>query len=136
MALELTGTIKEIFDTQTFTSGFSKREFVITTQEQYPQQVKFEMTKDRADIIESLAIGDLVRVSFNVRGNEYQGKYYVSLQGWKVEKNPVAEDVTGGGATTRRTTTVSEPKETATPTIINHTPTTPFTESIEDDLPF
>ncbi len=135
MALELTGTIKEIFDTQTFTSGFSKREFVITTQEQYPQQVKFEMTKDRADIIESLAIGDLVRVSFNVRGNEYQGKYYVSLQGWKVEKNPVAEDVTVV-TPPRRTTTVSEPKETATPTTTNHTPTTPFTESIEDDLPF
>lgn len=135
MALELTGTIKEIFDTQTFTSGFSKREFVITTQEQYPQQVKFEMTKDRADIIESLAIGDLVRVSFNVRGNEYQGKYYVSLQGWKVEKNPMAEDVTGGAAP-RRTTTVSEPKETATPTVTNHTPTTTLPESIEDDLPF
>lgn len=135
MALELTGTIKEIFDTQTFTSGFSKREFVITTQEQYPQQVKFEMTKDRADIIESLAIGDLVRVSFNVRGNEYQGKYYVSLQGWKVEKNPVAEEVTGGAAP-RRPSSVSEPKETATTPVTNHTPSTSFPESIEDDLPF
>ena len=62
MALEISGTIKEIFETQTFTSGFSKREFVITTQEQYPQQVKFEMTKDRADIIDSLAIGDFVKV--------------------------------------------------------------------------
>ena len=135
MALELTGTIKEIFDTQTFTSGFSKREFVITTQEQYPQQVKFEMTKDRADIIESLAIGDLVRVSFNLRGNENQGKYYVSLQGWKVEKNPVAEEVAGVSAP-RRPSNNNESRE-ATPTnMTNHTSATPFPESIEDDLPF
>ena len=35
--MELGGRIKVIFDTQTFDSGFKKREFVVTTQEQYPQ---------------------------------------------------------------------------------------------------
>jgi hypothetical protein len=27
-----------------------------------------------------------VEVSFNVRGNEYNGKYYVNLQAWKLNK--------------------------------------------------
>jgi len=134
MALEITGTIKEIFDTQTFTSGFSKREFVITTQEQYPQQVKFEMTKDRADIIESLSIDDFVKVSFNIRGNEYQGKYYVSLQGWKVEKNPSMEE--SSSTAPKKQFTPNESKDYSPSQASVSTSSAPLTESIEDDLPF
>ena len=53
MDLEIKGTIKEIMDLQTFDSGFIKREFVITTKEQYPQDVKFEVTKDKAETFET-----------------------------------------------------------------------------------
>ena len=134
MALEISGTIKEIFETQTFTSGFSKREFVITTQEQYPQQVKFEMTKDRADIIDSLAIGDFVKVSFNIRGNEYQGKYYVSLQGWKVEKNPVMEEA--GSVVPKKPLVSHDANDYSTVPTSTSTSSGPLKESIEDDLPF
>ena len=84
--LTLIGKIKEISDTQTFSSGFAKREFVITTNEQYPQDVKFEIVKDKCDELNNHRPDDNIKVSFNVRGNEYQGKYYVSLQAWKIEK--------------------------------------------------
>lgn len=82
--LELTGTVKEIFETQTFESGFQKRELVITTQEQYPQDVKLEFVQDKIDLLDRYNVGDLVKVGFNIRGNEFKGKYYVSLQGWKI----------------------------------------------------
>lgn len=83
--LKLTGTIKQIGDLQTWDSGFSKVEFVITTVEQYPQDVKFEALKEKADnLIKFNKVGEVVDVSFNVRGNEYNGKYYVNLQAWKV----------------------------------------------------
>ena len=51
MELIVTGKIKLINDTQTFASGFSKREFVVTTAEQYPQDIKFETIKDDFVII-------------------------------------------------------------------------------------
>ena len=86
MSLQLTGTIKVIFQTETYPSGFTKREFVVTTKEQYPQDVKFELVKDKTAILDSLREGQEVTVHFNLRGSEYQGKYFVSLQGWKVEK--------------------------------------------------
>jgi len=86
MELKIDGKIKVVYDTQTWDSGFSKREFVITTQEQYPQDVKFEAVKDRTALLDGLNEGDDVSVSFNVRGNEYNGKYYVNLQAWKLEK--------------------------------------------------
>lgn len=86
MSHELTGTIKVIFDTQTFPSGFSKREFVVTTQEQYPQDVKFEAIKEKADMLDAYNEGEQVTVKFNIRGNEYNGRYYVNLQSWQMSK--------------------------------------------------
>ena len=85
-AYDMEGTIKLINETQTFNSGFTKREFVITTDDdRYPQSVKFESVKDKIAQLDGLAPGQRVKVTFDIRGNEYNGKYYVSLTAWKVE---------------------------------------------------
>lgn len=84
--LVIKGKVKEIFETQTYSSGFAKREFVITTNEQYSQDVKFEVLKEKCDLLNKFSKGNNLEVSFNVRGNEYQGKYYVSLQAWQINK--------------------------------------------------
>ena len=85
MELILNGTIKVVNETQTWDSGFSKREFVVTTKEQYPQDVKFEVVKDKCSLFDDkFKVGDDVDVSFNVRGNEYMDKFYVNLQAWKI----------------------------------------------------
>lgn len=89
MNLQLTGTIKTIGEKQVFDSGFQKVEFVITTNdEKYPQDVKFEIVQDKVDdFLKYNKVGSSVDVDFNVRGNEYNGKYYVSLSAWKVFKS-------------------------------------------------
>jgi hypothetical protein len=89
MSLQLTGTIKLIGEKQTFDSGFQKVEFVIATNdEKYPQDVKFEIVQDKVDdFLKYNKVGASVDVSFNVRGNEYKDKYYVSLAAWKVFKS-------------------------------------------------
>jgi hypothetical protein len=96
MDLQLQGTIKVVYDTQTFDSGFSKREFVVTTQEQYPQDVKFEVLKDKTTLLDTYRVGDSVNVHFNIRGNEYNGKYYVNLQAWKMSKAGAEQPAAGG----------------------------------------
>ena len=90
MSLQLNGTVKAIFGTQTFDSGFAKREFVITTKEQYPQDVKFEVVKDKCSLLDGYKVGQSLTVHFNIRGNEYNGKYYVNLQAWKIEAEQAA----------------------------------------------
>ena len=81
MSLQLNGTIKLIGEKQVFDSGFQKVEFVLTTNdEKYPQDVKFEIVQDKVDdFLKYNKVGSVVDVDFNVRGNEYQGKYYVSF---------------------------------------------------------
>ena len=83
--MDIEGSIKLILEAQSFSSGFQKREFVVTTKEQYPQDVKFELVKDRVDLIAPYKTGDQIKVHFNVRGNEYNGKYFVNLQAWRIE---------------------------------------------------
>jgi hypothetical protein len=117
MELKLNGKIKLISDTQTWDSGFSKREFVITTQEQYPQDIKLEFVKEKSSLLDSYKAGEDVEVAFNVRGSEYNGKYYVNLQAWKINKM---------GATTN----AAPPMPEAPNTVLEHN------DSEEDDLPF
>jgi len=101
MELKINGKVKVIMETQTFDSGFSKREFVITTQEQYPQDVKLEFVKDKCALLDSVKVGQDVDVSFNVRGNEYNGRYFVNLNAWKIDSSetpnaPVETPITEG----------------------------------------
>lgn len=86
MSYELTGTVKEIFPEQTFASGFNKREFVINDgAEKFPQDIKFECLKERVELVGKLKQGDQVKVSFDINGREWNGKYFVNLVAWKVE---------------------------------------------------
>ena len=84
--MEIVGKIKVINETQTFDSGFQKREIVVTTEETYPQDIKLEFTKDKCSILDQYKVGQDVKVSFNLRGNEYNDKYYVNLQAWRIEE--------------------------------------------------
>jgi len=83
---EASGTIKVIFDEQSFPSGFTKREFVVTTEaDKYPQDLKFELVKDKCGMISPFEQGQRVTVNFDIRGNEYNGRYFVNLSAWKIE---------------------------------------------------
>lgn len=79
------GTIKEIMETQTWDSGFKKREIVITSDDKFPQEVKFEFLKDSTLILDNVNVGDEVIINFSIRGNEYNGKYYVNLNGQTID---------------------------------------------------
>ena len=71
--------------TQEFSGGFRKRELVITTEGDYPQDIKLEVVKDKCDLLDRLSLGQTIKVGFNIRGNEFGGKYYNNLQAWKIE---------------------------------------------------
>lgn len=96
-SFEMEGTVKVIEDIQSFASGFTKREFVIEVEDgKFPQSIKFECVKDKTALIDQFQIGDPVKVFFDIRGNEYKGKYYVNLNAWKLER-PGAGGGGGGG---------------------------------------
>lgn len=88
--MELNGTIKLVRDTQEVSSSFKKREFVITTEEQYPQDIQLEFSQAKVSDLDEIGIGDKVKVSINVRGREWinpqgEAQYFNTLQAWKIE---------------------------------------------------
>ena len=85
MAFELKGTLKKLFDQQDFPSGFYKRDFVITTMEQYPQDIKFSALKEKSEQLAKFSEGDVMNVKFDLRGREYNGQFYVDLNAWRIE---------------------------------------------------
>ena len=80
MQFEIEGTILMIYEPVKFESGFLKREFVVKSNDQYPQDIKFELTKDKCGLLDSYQIGAMVRISFNIRSSLWQNKYFTNLQ--------------------------------------------------------
>ena len=87
---EITGNLKIIGDVNTYGNNFQKREFVLTTEGQYPQDIKLELYQNDCGKIDSFSVGDPLCASYNLKGNEYNGKYYVNLQAWKIA--PIVKD--------------------------------------------
>jgi hypothetical protein len=95
---ELEGTVKLVLETQTFASGFTKRDFVVTTtDDKYPQDIRLECVKEKIALLEDIQEGSRVKVNFDLRGNEYNGRYFVNLQAWKIENLDAAGAGGAGG---------------------------------------
>ena len=85
MSYELTGKIKLIQDEQTFNSGFRKREVVVSVEDgNYTQEINLEFVQDKAALLEQFSPGQEVTIAFNIRGREYNGRYFNNLVGWKI----------------------------------------------------
>ena len=89
--MELQGSIKLIGETKTYgANGFRKREIVVTTEEQYPQDLLVEFIQDKCDLLSQFSPGQKVTIGINLKGREWtspQGevKYFNSIQGWRIE---------------------------------------------------
>ena len=85
MAYKAEGRVHKIFPTEQKTATFSAREFVVEVQEgQYPQMVKFQLTQDKCAIMDDYNEGDQVVVDFDLRGREWNDKYFTNLNAWRV----------------------------------------------------
>ena len=83
--LSLTGFIYKILPEQKISDTFTKRELIIETEEKYPQKVKIEFINSGINSLMDKKEGQQVKVCFNVRGREWNEKYFVSLNGWRIE---------------------------------------------------
>lgn len=112
--ITLKGTVHELLDTQSFSSGFSKRILVIKTDdEKYPQTIPVEFVKDKCDALNTLSIGQRVTAYINLRGNEYNGKYYASIQGWKFEAGQAPDQSQSAHNQSKANGYAPEPRRTA-----------------------
>ncbi len=92
MSFEIEGKLIKKFDTETKTQTFQAREFVIEINNgNYPQFIKFQLTQDRCSIIDAYNEEEDIKVFFDLRGREWNGKYFTNLNAWRVEKANIGE---------------------------------------------
>ncbi len=86
MSFEIIGKLVKKFETESKTDSFRAREFVIEIDGgTYPQFVKFQCLQDRTTMVDPFNEGDQIKVHFDLRGREWQGKYFTNLNAWRVE---------------------------------------------------
>ena len=77
-------------DTIKVTEKFSKRTFVIEEAGDYPQLIEVELQQDKCSLIDSIQVGQVVEVHYNLRGRSWtnpQGevKYFNTVVVWKID---------------------------------------------------
>lgn len=92
MSFEIEGKLHRKYDTENKTASFQAREFVIEVNaNNYMNYIKFQLVQDRCGLIDTYAEGDRIKVHFDLRGREWNDKYFTNLNAWKIEK--AGEDV-------------------------------------------
>lgn len=91
-SFEIEGKLLKKYDTESKSASFQAREFVLEIVDgNYPQFIKFQLTQDRCALLDPVNEGEQIKVHFDLRGREWQGKYFTNLNAWRIEKPaPVA----------------------------------------------
>lgn len=90
---EYTGIVEAVCDLQTFPSGFTKQDLVLTddndVQTKYPNHIAFTFKKDNTAKLNNVQKGQRAKVRFAIDGRRWEGprgvQYFVDLTGLKIE---------------------------------------------------
>ena len=128
--MEISGKLKLVLNEETFASGFNKRSFVIGIESNYPYDICFDLLKDKVKMIDGFQVGEEIKVSFDVRSREYNGKWFTGCTAWRIEKAGAAPS---GNAAPQYGS--ASPAPVSADAYGSSAPSAPA-ESEDDDLPF
>ena len=85
--MDITGKIHLLSETESIGANeFKKRQIVIETEEEYSRKIPIDFVQEKTVLLDGLEEGQNVKISFNLKGSESNGKHFLSANGWKVEK--------------------------------------------------
>lgn len=88
--LETEGKLYKVLERRSGTSQsngnpWASQDFVLEIPGQYPAYAVFNVFNDRVQL-NQFKEGEYIKVSFDFRGHEYQGRWFNQLNAWKVER--------------------------------------------------
>ncbi len=125
---DFTGRLTEKYET-VLRGTFSSREFVVEKSVDFngktiTNYIKFQCVQEKTKIVDSISVGDEIKVHFNLRGNKWvkdgRTSYFTNLDAWRIEP------ILAGQAPQQQNDEYLEPLDTFTST----------SDSNIDDLPF
>lgn len=87
--MEITGKIIAVLPpkqgvSQSTGNAWMCQDYVLETQEMYPKKVCFNVFGAEKIQEMNIQLGETLTVSLEINANEYQGKWYNQVKGWKV----------------------------------------------------
>ena len=91
--MEITGKIIAVLPpkqgiSQSTGNAWMCQDYVLETQEMYPKKVCFNVFGAEKIQEMNIQLGETLTVSLEINANEYQGKWYNQVRGWKVVRVP------------------------------------------------
>ncbi|MCU0392420.1 MAG: DUF3127 domain-containing protein [Thermoflexibacter sp.] len=89
-SFEVKGKLLVKYESQQVTDRFKKREFVVEIPSgNYTEQVKFQLTQDKCELLDRFKVGEEMTVFFNLRGKPYTKDgvttYFNNLDVWRID---------------------------------------------------
>lgn len=121
MALELEGTLRQKLGVQSGTSArgqWAKQEFILEFPDgNFTAQACFTAWgQDKVAELDKYQVGDKIKVSFNLKAREYNGRWYNDLQIWRISPAGAAAPTAPGAPAYPVQSAPSFPAQTGNPT--------------------
>ncbi len=135
MALELEGTLRQKLGVQQGTSArgqWAKQEFILEFPDgNFTSQACFTAWgQDKVADLDKYQVGDRIKVSFNLKSREYNGRWYNDLQIWRL--SPAGEAAAAPSAPPAPARSSAPVADIPAPTLDDM----PADSPDSDDLPF
>jgi single-strand DNA-binding protein len=135
MSYEAVGKLFKKMETEARSEKFSKRDFALEIADgNYPQLIGFQLVNERCSIIDQFNEGDSIKVHFDLRGREWNGKFLTNLNAWRIERadaSAPAVQAQAAPATATAKPVVQPAGDSGFPTMADAP-----VQQAEDDLPF
>lgn len=89
--IKIIGTIIDIMDTQQVSDSFKKREVIIEERtyqgdKEYTEAIPIQFLQKRTEWLDAYGIGETVEIMAFASGREWKGKYFLSLNGYRIKR--------------------------------------------------
>ena len=137
MALELEGTLRQKLGVQSGTSArgqWAKQEFILEFPDgNFTAQACFTAWgQEKVAELDKYQVGDKVKVSFNLKSREYNGRWYNDLQIWRIAPAGAAQQPAAPAQPAYRPESTPAPAYEAPAPTLDDMPA----DNPADDLPF
>jgi hypothetical protein len=86
MIHEISGKLEKIGELKSIgENSKSLVDFIVDVDGRYPNKLPFQAWGERAEQLLALDEGVQIKVSFNIKGRENNGKHYVNLEAFKID---------------------------------------------------
>ena len=114
--MKIKETVKKVlpmtsYQSKTSDGTYYQRDLILLTDEKYPKEIALTFKNANCKLLDVINPGDIVEVTFDISSRENNGRYYTTLNAWKldiIQSNDMnAAPKQNNAATTTATNTAS-----------------------------